>query len=870
MTETSSTNNSTKGVGGTISKEEKLRLRREQLAAWRLKKEQEKQDATSSDATKLSNVNSANDNGSVEANGAAGKSDEAVTTDTKALRQQRIAEWKRKRELEKTQKQTESPLYVNEAPRKTGLSLKTNKVGIVVLKLPTKRNVIFDDESDEEELSRPKFKKPSFKMSQPTKKSDQNEVDELDLYISNLAKSSEESAREIIEYSDDEDDVDDEDENYDDSKQKLLSAKLKKLQTEKELQAIDHDSIVYLPFRKDFYKEPLELQKLTQEEVDLIRFEMDNMKVQGEGCPKPILKWNHLGLPSTFMKVIEEDLHYTSPSSIQAQALPAIMSGHDVIGIAKTGSGKTISFILPLLRHVGDQQQVKQGEGPIALIMTPTRELALQIHKEISTFLKSLTGIRAVCCYGGSNIEPQIAELKKGAEIIIGTPGRIIDLLAANSGRVTNLNRTTYLVLDEADRMFDMGFEPQVTKVLSQVRPNRQTILFSATFPKKMEILAKKFLNSPIEITVGGISVVAPEIEQKVEVFSTKTDDLEKDKFERLVAIIEEYTSQEPNTKILVFVEKQLLADDLLVKLLGRSIPSLAIHGGKDQLDRKYAIRDFSSMSSGVNVLIATSIAARGLDVKGLKLVINYDAANHMEDYVHRVGRTGRAGNKGTAITFIASNQGRAANDLVKAMKMSKVPEQNFPKALMKIYHRFIEKAKAGEEKSSFGFGGKGLEKLDEIRDSAKTMQRRIFGENDDVSKEPTPSAQPSSDIEHQLPDFKIIEGRAPETSGPDRCKFHSRITINDLPQTARWAIVNRESLSKIIETTGTSITNKGQYYGPNTKVKDDAPKLYLLVEGLTEASVNEANNLIRDRMIAGLELAAKEGKMAPMTKYSV
>jgi ATP-dependent RNA helicase DDX46/PRP5 len=850
-------------AGDAISKEEKLRLRRQQLAAWRLKKEQEKQDAINSDAVDLNNGNSSNENGT------GGKHDEPVATDTKALRQQRIAEWKRKRELEKTPKQTESPLEVKNVIKTTGLKLKTNKVSGIVLKLPSKRNVIFENDSDEEEPARPKFKKPSFNMSKPVTKSDQNDEDELDLYISNLTKSNVDSGREIIEFSD-EDEVDDESEDDQDSKQKLLSAKFKKLQNEKELQTIDHSSIAYLSFRKDFYKEPLELQKLSQDEVDLIRFEMDDITVQGKGCPKPILKWNHLGLPSTFMKVIEEDLHYTSPSSIQAQALPAIMSGHDVIGIAKTGSGKTISFILPMLRHVGDQQKVKQGEGPIALIMTPTRELALQIHKEVSTFLKSLTDIRAVCCYGGSNIEPQIAELKKGAEIIIGTPGRIIDLLAANGGRVTNLNRTTYLVLDEADRMLDMGFEPQVTKVLSQVRPNRQTILFSATFPKKMEFLAKKFLNLPIEITVGGISVVAPEIEQKVEVFSTKTEDLENNKFERLVTIIEEYTLQDSKSKILVFVEKQLLADDLLVKLLGKNIPSLAIHGGKDQLDRKYAIRDFSSLSSGINVLIATSIAARGLDVKGLKLVINYDAANHMEDYVHRVGRTGRAGNKGTAITFIASNQGRAANDLVKAMKMSNVPEQNFPKELMKIYHKFIERAKAGEEKASFGFGGKGLEKLDEIRDSTKSMQRRIFGDNDDTSKEPTPGTNPNSDIEQLLPDFKIIEGRAPETSGPDRCKFHSRITINDLPQTARWAIVNRESLSKIIETTGTSITNKGQYYGPNTKVKEDPPKLYLLVEGLTEASVNDANNLIRDRMIAGLELAAKEGKMAPMTKYTV
>ena len=170
-----------------------------------------------------------------------------------------------------------------------------------------------------------------------------------------------------------------------------------------------------------------------------------------------------------------------------------------------------------MFRHLKDQRPVLETEGPIAIIMTPTRELAVQIHKECRHFIKSL-GLRSVCCYGGAPIKEQISEVKRGTEILICTPGRLIDLLCANSGRVMNLKRVTYLVLDEADRMFDMGFEPQVMRVVSNIRPDRQTVLFSATFPKKMEALARKILVKPIEITVGGRSVVCGDVEQFVEV----------------------------------------------------------------------------------------------------------------------------------------------------------------------------------------------------------------------------------------------------------------------------------------------------------------------------------------------------------------
>lgn len=821
----------------TLTKEQKLKHRREQLAAWRLKKEQEKKDEEKTEAV---NENSPP------------VKDEGLSDAVKLLRQKRIEEWKRKRE--QAEVKVESGTNSSIKP----VSVKSHKIGLPVLKKVIKRKTAFDDESEDEEESVPKFKRPNLSTSN---NEDDEDID-LDEYVNLLVGSN--APQKVDEFepvlSDSDEDIEDEEV----TKQNILSAKLKKLQTEKELEQIDHSKIEYNSFNKVFYQEPSDLSKLSEEEVNLIRLELDNIKVKGT-CPNPILNWSQLGLPSNYMQVIEEDLRYTSPSAIQSQALPTIMSGRDMIGIAKTGSGKTVAFVLPMLRHILDQPFVQQGEGPIGLIMTPTRELALQIHREILHFTKTLPHIRAVCCYGGSSIEPQIAALKKGAEIIVGTPGRVIDLLSANGGRVTNLLRTTYIVLDEADRMLDMGFEPQVTKIFTQVRPNKQTILFSATFPKKMEYLAQNFLNDPVEITVGGISVVAAEVDQKVEIFNIKDGEeekLKKDKFERLMEVLKEYNYAE--TKILIFVEKQTSADNLLVKLVKRKIASLAIHGGKDQLDRKYAIKEFSNKTSGFNILIATSIAARGLDVKGLTLVINFDAASHMEDYVHRVGRTGRAGMKGTAITFVGSNQGRAINDLVKAMKMSKL---EIPKDLAELYGRFMTKVKSGEEKASFGFGGKGLEKLDEIRGANKNLEKQAFGgDNIEVSV----TLAKSKEIESSLPAFEVIKGRAPETSGPDKGKFHSRVVINDLPQTARWSIVNNESLHKIIEATQTSITNKGQFYPPNAKVSEDKPKLYLLIEGLTEAAVREANNLIRDRMIFGLEVASKETKMHPTTKYSV
>ena len=495
----------------------------------------------------------------------------------------------------------------------------------------------------------------------------------------------------------------------------------------KDLPATNHSRMSYEPFTKSFYNEPSELSEMTEEEVADLRLELDGIKIRGVDAPKPVQKWSQCGLGVQTMEVIEK-LGYEKPSAIQSQAIPSIMSGRDVIGVAKTGSGKTIAFLLPMFRHIKDQRLLDPLDGPVGLIMTPTRELATQIHKECKPFLKALN-LRAVCAYGGAPIKEQIADLKRGAEIIVCTPGRMIDLLAANSGRVTNLRRVTYVVLDEADRMFDMGFEPQVMKILANIRPERQTVLFSATFPRQMEALARKTLVKPIEIVVGGRSVVAPEITQIVEVRS------EESKFIRLLELLGNLYEHDNNEddRALIFVDRQESADGLLKDLMRKGYPCMSIHGGKDQIDRDSTIDDFKA--GVVPIMIATSVAARGLDVKQLKLVVNYDAPNHLEDYVHRAGRTGRAGNTGTAVTFITEDQERYSLDIAKALRQS---GQDVPEEIQKLVDRFIEKVKSGKEKvSGSGFGGKGLERLDQERDAARNRERKTYktgeeGEDDD------------------------------------------------------------------------------------------------------------------------------------------
>ena len=515
-------------------------------------------------------------------------------------------------------------------------------------------------------------------------------------------------------------------EEEDNETEELASAlrSIAKKSKKKDLPVVDHQKVEYLPFRKDFYVEVPELAKMTKAEVDAYRGELEKIKIKGKDVPKPIKSWAQCGLSTKILDVMKKS-NYEHPTPIQTQAIPAIMSGRDLIGIAKTGSGKTLAFVLPMLRHVLDQPPLEYKDGPIAVILTPTRELAIQIYNECKKFCKPLK-LHPICVYGGTGISEQIADLKRGAEIVVCTPGRMIDMLAANSGRVTNFRRTTYVVLDEADRMFDMGFEPQVMRIIGNIRPDRQTVMFSATFPRQMEALARKILTKPIEVQVGGRSVVPKDVEQSVIVIE------DHQKFFKLLELLGIYQDK---GSVLVFVERQETADQILRDLMKSSYPCLALHGGMDQFDRDSTIADFKN--GAVKILIATSVAARGLDVKQLVLVINYDCPNHYEDYVHRCGRTGRAGNKGNAYTFITPEQQRYSGDIIKALELSGT---SVPSELEELWEKLTDKLKAeGKIKAdvklrpglrrkkkilAIGFGGKGF-KFDE-KEAAKDAESKL------------------------------------------------------------------------------------------------------------------------------------------------
>ncbi|XP_044510847.1 DEAD-box ATP-dependent RNA helicase 42-like [Mangifera indica] len=718
-------------------------------------------------------------------------------------------------------------------------------------------------------------------------------------------KSSNKSLGRIIPGEDsdsDYEDLENDEEMVEDEDDDEFMKRVKKTKAEK-LSIVDHSKIDYKPFRKNFYIEVKEISRMTPEEVVAYRKQLE-LKIHGKDVPKPVRTWHQTGLTSKIMETIKK-LNFEKPMPIQAQALPVIMSGRDCIGIAKTGSGKTLAFVLPMLRHIKDQPPVIAGDGPVGLIMAPTRELVQQIHSDIKKFAKVM-GIGCVPVYGGSGVAQQISELKRGTEIVVCTPGRMIDILCTSGGKITNLRRVTYLVMDEADRMFDMGFEPQITRIVQNIRPDRQTVLFSATFPRQVEILARKVLNKPVEIQVGGRSVVNKDITQLVEVRP------ESERFLRLLELLGEWYEK---GKILIFVQSQEKCDVLFKDLLRHGYPCLSLHGAKDQTDRESTISDFKS--NVCNLLIATSVAARGLDVKELELVINFDVPNHYEDYVHRVGRTGRAGRKGCAITFISEEDARYAPDLVKALELS---EQVVPDDLKALADSFMAKVNQGlEQAHGSGYGGSGFkfnEEEDEKRKAAKKAQAKEYGFEEDKSDSededegvrksggdisqqdalakiaaiaaatkasasmPTPisAAQmlPNAGLPIALPGVlglpipgavAVVPGTGLSVVPNDGAAraaalaaainlqhnlakiqadvmpehYEAELEINDFPQNARWKVTHKETLGPISEWTGAAITTRGQFFPPSRVAGPGERKLYLFIEGPTEQSVKRA-----------------------------
>lgn len=450
------------------------------------------------------------------------------------------------------------------------------------------------------------------------------------------------------------------------------------------------------PIRKNFYIEDNAVADMLPFEVEEWREQNFNIAVThlAEKNPQkvlnPVLTFEHAfkHYPEILDTIYAQN--FKTPSPIQSQAWPLAMRGFDVIGIAQTGTGKTLAFLLPVFIHIDGQTiPVAERNGPSCLILTPTRELALQIEMEIKKY--HYRDIRCVCVYGGGDRRSQINLVKRGVEIIVATPGRFNDLIA--NGFVS-LESVSFLVLDEADRMLDMGFEPQIMKILLDIRPDRQSMMTSATWPKGVRRLATSYLTDPMQITVGSLDLAAVHtVTQSVEVIA------QEEKLGRMFDFID---SMEGDDKVLIFVGRKVTADYLATELVMRNILCQSIHGDREQYDREQALSDFKT--GVVRILVATDVASRGLDVADVTHVFNYDYPRNTEEYVHRVGRTGRAGKSGHSITLVTTDDWSTAKELIEILAKA---NQNVPIELQAMAERFA-RMKERREREGGGRGRRG------------------------------------------------------------------------------------------------------------------------------------------------------------------
>lgn len=350
------------------------------------------------------------------------------------------------------------------------------------------------------------------------------------------------------------------------------------------------------------------------------------------------MKFTELNIIEPILKAIEE-AGYTEPTEIQEQSIPLVLEGNDIIGCAQTGTGKTASFAIPILQNLTNTPS--KGRKVRTLILTPTRELAIQINDSFKLYGKHLP-LKHIAIFGGVNQNPQIGAIKNGVDILIATPGRLLDLIGQGHLKI---NQIEIFVLDEADRMLDMGFVHEIKKIIEIIPKQRQTLFFSATMPKSIRKFSHTVLNRPKEVSVTPVSSTAETVEQFVY-------HVDKDmKVKLLVNILNEH----PEERTLIFTRTKHGANRLVRHLEKAGIPSAAIHGDKSQNARQKALNNFKEEK--LKVLIATDIAARGIDIDQLPYVINYELPNVPETYVHRIGRTGRAGREGKAISLCAADE---------------------------------------------------------------------------------------------------------------------------------------------------------------------------------------------------------------------
>lgn len=432
-----------------------------------------------------------------------------------------------------------------------------------------------------------------------------------------------------------------------------------------ELRQIQWDKTELSPIVHHYIPHP-QVQAQTDAHVQKWRKGHD-MAIEGKDCPKPILSFDESPFPPQVIATLKKK--FPAPTPIQSQGWPIALSGRDMVGRAVTGSGKTLGFVLPALEFIRTQQQSQDaGKGhpsrgrsatPYVLVLGPTRELVQQIEQETLLLCKPY-GVHVSSVFGGAgNRYQQLNSIRNGPQILIATPGRLIDLVS--EGYIDLAAQTSYVVLDEADRMLEMGFEKQMRQIIGQIRPDRQLTMWSATWEKNVAAIARDYFSNPVTVIIGGEDLKAnPDVKQKIVV---------TEGFQKLNAFLD-LVCETQDIKTLVFCQTKQTCEFLANKVwdvTGGKMNFSVMHGDKSQNQREATLSDFKSGS--ISMVIATDVAARGLDVKNIERVINYDFPLQIDTYIHRIGRTGRAGKKGESVSFFTPDDQPMANDLISVMK---------------------------------------------------------------------------------------------------------------------------------------------------------------------------------------------------------
>ncbi|KPA74799.1 putative Atp-dependent DEAD/H RNA helicase [Leptomonas pyrrhocoris] len=697
----------------------------------------------------------------------------------------------------------------------------------------------------------------------------------------------------------------------------------------RQLTYVNHSEMQYIPIRKDFYVVPPDMKDLTPEEMRVLLRELDGAKVQGQDLPRPLRSWHGTGLPDKVLEVLERH-EYKAPFAVQSLGAPALMSGRDLLITAKTGSGKTLCYALPIIRHCADQPRCEKGKGPIGLVLVPTQELAVQVFTLLEE-LGDACGLRCVASYGSTPLSDNIRHVKAGCELMVATPGRLLDLLTVNGGKTMTLSRVSFVVVDEADRLFDSGFMEHVTAFLKNIRPDRVVGMISATMPKELRNSVMQHLRHPVIISVGGKPTPASNVEQQFFFFDEEVYDASKDKTEmtprlvRLLALLGEEGGDGQNL-ILVFTQRKEEVDELVGQLttLGYANRVASLYSGMDPIDREFALEHFAPGKQFI--LIATAVAERGLDIPYLGLVVNYRLPNHYEAYVHRIGRTGRAGRSGRAVSlFTRGKDDDIAPELVEGLERA---EQHIPEELYEVAERVRTLRKSGEARYNSGFfRGYRDAKAQRFTDRSQKQQMREAAraagyeeflssssssdndsdvesdENADITAVPVQSQSQvaaeeaaarnamaltlhrgatasaltlSSAQEDRIAKaLKFAEKTtaAATVSADDvtAVRFQSEYPINDLPDVVRGKLQGGSFMKSVGEETETSLVRKGVYFDPRYKhsrrMKEGERPLYLLIVGKSMEAVRAARNKL-DEMKA--ELLSKQTKTGSVTGASL